>query len=82
MENKVILNGELLSVYDELGKLLMKVKRSVNRLYKIILEESKSVCLLTKEEESTWLWHARLGHVNFQALTLIYVKGGNGIWNP
>ncbi|XP_066341937.1 uncharacterized protein [Miscanthus floridulus] len=26
------------------------------------------VCLLTKLEEATWLWHARYGHLNFRAL--------------
>ncbi|KAL8101414.1 hypothetical protein AgCh_033340 [Apium graveolens] len=49
----------------------MKVKKTENRLYKISLEESKLSCLLTKLEENTWLWHARLGHVNFRALELI-----------
>ena len=27
--------------------------------------------MLTKAEESSWLWHARLGHVNFNALQLM-----------
>lgn len=67
--NKVILDGEYLWVYDERRRLLMRVKRSANRLYKISLEESTSSCLLAKAEENTWLWHTRLGHVNFQALT-------------
>lgn len=29
----------------------MKVKRSLNRLYKICIEENRVVCLLTKAEE-------------------------------
>lgn len=49
----------------------MKVKRTENRLYKISLEENQPTCLHTKSEENTWLWHARLGHVNFQALELM-----------
>lgn len=69
--NRVILEGDFLWVYESDGRLLMKVKKSENRLYKISLEESKSSCLLTKMEENTWLWHARLGHVNFQALELM-----------
>lgn len=35
--NRVVLNGVFLCVYDEKGTFLMKVKRSENRLYKIIL---------------------------------------------
>ncbi|XP_074336381.1 uncharacterized protein LOC141673529 [Apium graveolens] len=69
--NKVILDGDYSWVHEASGKLLMKVKRTENRLYKISLEESKATCLLTKPEEDTWLWHARLGHVNFQALELM-----------
>ncbi|KAL8089889.1 hypothetical protein AgCh_039374 [Apium graveolens] len=67
--NKVILEGEYLWVYDEIGRLLMRVRRSPNRLYKISLEESAPMCLLTKAEETTWLWHTTMGHVNFQVLT-------------
>lgn len=66
--NKVVLDGDYLWVYEEHGRLLMKVKRSENHLYKISLEENNPTCLLAKTEEDTWLWHARLGHVNFQAL--------------
>ncbi|KAK1361326.1 hypothetical protein POM88_045800 [Heracleum sosnowskyi] len=69
--NKVVVQGEYLWVNDKQGKLLMKVKREVNRLYKIDIEDSKPLCLLTKTEENSWLWHSRLGHVNFAALTLM-----------
>lgn len=56
-ENKVIMNGERLWVYDDRGKLLMMVKRSVNRLCKIVIEERNPMCMLLKVEEKTWLWH-------------------------
>ena len=46
--NKVVLHGEFLWVYGNDGKLLMKVKRSTNHLYKILLEESQGDCLLIK----------------------------------
>lgn len=69
--NKVILDGEYLWVHEANGKLLMKVKRIENRLYKISLEESGYSCFLNKVEEDTWLWHTRLGHVNFQVLEMM-----------
>ena len=69
--NKVILNGEHLWVYEKSGKLLIKVQRSSNRLYKLVVESNKNMCLLTKREEVSWLWHSRLGHVNFQAMQLM-----------
>lgn len=69
--NKVIMRGEFLWIYEERGRLLMKVKRSPNRLYKIIIEVSKQRCLMTKPEENSRLWHLRLGHVNYQAMALM-----------
>ncbi|XP_074337774.1 uncharacterized protein LOC141674971 [Apium graveolens] len=48
-----------------------KVKKSMNRLYKIIVESRSSECLLTKSDENAWLWHARLGHVKFNALKMM-----------
>lgn len=37
----------------------------------ISLEESKLVCQFSKVEGETWLWHNRIGHVNFKAMELI-----------
>lgn len=62
---KVVLHGEFLRVYDTKEKLLMKVKRSPNRLYKMIIETTKATCLMAKSDDLGWLWHSRLGHVNF-----------------
>lgn len=69
--NRVILEGEYLWVYEKNGKLLIKVIRSANRLYKLVVTENKRECLLVKENEATWLWHSRLGHVNFQAMKMM-----------
>lgn len=49
----------------------MKVKWSSNRLYKLIIEETRYRVLMSAAEESAWLWHSRLGHVNFQAMMLM-----------
>ena len=73
--NKVVIRGEYLWVYDKKEKLLMKVKRSQNRLYKLIIESEIPKCLLSKTDEVSKLWHARLGHVNYQALSMMYKEG-------
>ncbi|XP_074355672.1 uncharacterized protein LOC141695315 [Apium graveolens] len=73
--NKVLLDGDYLWVYDEQGRLSMKVKKSENRLYKISLEEMWPRCMIIKAEENTWLWQSRMGHVNFQALELMSKEG-------
>lgn len=67
----ITLSGVLLWVRDNKGELIMKVKRSTNRLYKVILHNSEGKCLLVKGDENNWLWHSRLGHVNFNAMTMM-----------
>lgn len=69
--NKIVLKDMYLWVYEDDGRLIMKVKRSTNRLYKIILETVETNCMLTRVEQKSWLWHARLGHVNFGAMTMM-----------
>lgn len=69
--NRLVLLGEYLWIYEKCDKLLMKVKKSSNRLYRIVIEEGTTTCLLAKVEEESWLWHARLGHVNFDAIKLM-----------
>ncbi|GJY66443.1 zinc finger, CCHC-type containing protein [Tanacetum coccineum] len=46
----------------------MKVARQRNRLYKANLRIGTPVCLLANLKDDTWLWYARLGHLNFESL--------------
>ncbi|KAL8097202.1 hypothetical protein AgCh_030354 [Apium graveolens] len=68
---KFIMSGEYLWVRGEQKELIMKVKRSTNRLYKIILQNCEQKCLLAEGCDVNWLWHSRLGHVNFKAMALM-----------
>ena len=84
--NIVMIRGEHMWVYDKEEKLLMKVKRSQNRLYKLIIESRSSECLLSRTDKVSKLWHARIGHVNYQALPLMFkekmVSGLPGVVQP
>lgn len=53
--NGVVLLVDYLWVFDECEKLLMKVKRSSNRLYKLIIETVKPKCLLSSSDETSRL---------------------------
>lgn len=61
-------------VHDKNERLLMKVKKSQNRLYKIELEETRSMCLIAQIGDTVWLWHTRLGHISLSALKSISDK--------
>ncbi|KAL8100917.1 hypothetical protein AgCh_032970 [Apium graveolens] len=76
--NEVILKGNYLWVYEKKGSLLMKVKRSQNRLYKLLDETVTSECLLSKLDEVSRLWHVRLGHVN--QLSIALMKKNNMVY--
>lgn len=71
----VRMKNDLLTMHDEDGKLLMKVTRSRNRLYKIKIKAGTPTCLLTNMHDESWKWHARLGHVNFATMSLMSKKG-------
>ncbi|KAJ9560810.1 hypothetical protein OSB04_005970 [Centaurea solstitialis] len=65
---KIIMQDNVLLLYGQDQKLLMRVERSRNRLYKINLKVGVPICLLTNLEDHAWLWHARLGHLNFDSI--------------
>ncbi|KAK9078427.1 hypothetical protein SSX86_002484 [Deinandra increscens subsp. villosa] len=69
------IKDEFLKVYDELNQLVMKVQRSTNRLYKVKINYAQPICLKACLEEEPWIWHARLGHANFQVLNQMSSKG-------
>lgn len=49
--DEIRIKDPFLWVHDVTGKLLMKVRRSSNRLYKIELEEVKGTCLIAKSND-------------------------------
>lgn len=69
--NKVVLKGEYLWIHDECKRLLMKVKRSPNRLYKILMQTGKQRCLMSEVDYVSYLWHKRLRHINYQAMQMM-----------
>ncbi|KAM0024917.1 putative RNA-directed DNA polymerase [Helianthus debilis subsp. tardiflorus] len=65
---EIEMKQDYLRMHDDKGRLVMKVQRSTNRLYKIVLTIGKQVCLAMKLNEEAWVWHARLGHTNFKMM--------------
>nr|GEW19526.1 zinc finger, CCHC-type [Tanacetum cinerariifolium] len=65
---KVVMEDDELRLYDMGNKIFIKVTQQRNRLYKANLRIGTRVCLLANLKDNTWLWHARLGHLNFESL--------------
>uniref|UniRef100_A0ACD5X227 Uncharacterized protein n=1 Tax=Avena sativa TaxID=4498 RepID=A0ACD5X227_AVESA len=55
-------------VRDRNRRLLAKVERSRNRLYKVPLQIAQPICLSARRGSDAWRWHERLGHQHFAAL--------------
>jgi len=74
--HKILLDeNELEVVEKQSDRLIMKVPRTVNTMYKIELNTVEPVCLMASIENEAWLWHGRLGHVNFRSLKQLVGKG-------
>ena len=56
---------------DTYGKIVATASRAPNDIY--VLDEVTKACLLAKEDES-WLWHKRMGHINFENIVRISKK--------
>ncbi|KAD4384758.1 hypothetical protein E3N88_24926 [Mikania micrantha] len=57
-----------LTMIEQDGSVAMRVPRSANRLYKIKLTKGNPMCLKTEMTDPAWLWHGRLGHLNFDTM--------------
>ncbi|XP_013623877.1 PREDICTED: uncharacterized protein LOC106329780 [Brassica oleracea var. oleracea] len=71
----VRMKDNYLTLKDPEGRLLVKVMRTANRLYKLKLQVLRATCLHTRLEEEPWRWHARLGHVNFKTIRAMATQG-------
>ena len=69
------IRGGYMTVWDRQNRLLAKVPRSPNRLYKVNLKIVQPACLSVRRGDTAWTWHERLGHQNFGALRTMSSSG-------
>lgn len=65
---KIVIEDDYLLLYDPGRRLLARVKRARNRLYILDLSLTRPICLMANTGDAAWIWHARYGHLNFDAL--------------
>lgn len=71
---EVRMKGNLMMLFDRLGKLMIQTIRAKNRLYKVILQADTIECLqMTLPTESS-RWHAQLGHINTETMKAMINK--------
>jgi hypothetical protein len=71
--NKILFDSEKCDVRKEgSGKLVAIARRTPNNIY-VLNEIGRGKCCLGKENQS-WIWHRRMGHINFDNLVKISRK--------
>lgn len=66
---KFKINQGICSTYDGKKTLITKIKMSANRLFPLCITILDKNMLNTTMRDRNWLWHLRLGNVNFESLT-------------
>jgi hypothetical protein len=64
----VLIRRGVLRIWDQQGRLLVRVTRGRNRLYLLHLEIAQPICLSARRDDIACRWHERFGHLNFDAL--------------
>jgi hypothetical protein len=65
----VIMENNLLTLYDSNQKIIMKSEKGSNRTFKVNVETVEAECLSAESSEGdSKLWHKRLGHLNYRSL--------------
>ena len=67
---RVAIEEGVLRIWNRKKELVVMIQRMVNRLYKLQLNILRQVCLAVHDERS-WRWHARYGHIGWEALWML-----------
>lgn len=63
-------------MFDQQGKRMLKIPLAQNRTFQVDLSVTESQCMSAEILDSdTWLWHLRLGHLNFKGMNMLRSKG-------
>jgi transposase InsO family protein len=65
---RMLIEGGVLRVWDRRHRLLARVQRTENRMYRLELQVARPLCLTVHQDDDAWRWHERLGHANFRSL--------------
>ena len=65
---KINMEGCTLWLKDRNVNLIAKVTMSKNRMFILDMKAGEAVCLKTCVEDTSWIWHMRFGHLNFDSL--------------
>ena len=65
---KITMEDMMMLVYDKTKNLIIKTPLTRNITFKIGMQALEHECLSDVSNKEEWLWHYRLGHLNFRDL--------------
>lgn len=72
---KVILHQDCLEMFDSKQRKILRAPLSKNRTFQANIKAAKVQCLTaTDSNDECWLWHSRLGHLNFKDMRQLAVR--------
>ena len=69
---KITMEDMMMLVYDKTRNLIIKTPLTRNRTFKIGTQALEHECLSAVSNKEEWLWHYRLGHLNFKDLAQMH----------
>lgn len=70
----VRMREDYLTLHDKNGSLIVRAKRSPNRLYKVLMKIVDTKCLQILTQNNSTKWHARLGHIGGDSMKAMVNK--------
>ena len=70
----IIMKDGFLNLRDSCDNLIAKVPMTKNRMFIIKIQSDVAKCLKAFVGDSSWLWHLRFGHLNFDSLNSLSRK--------
>jgi hypothetical protein len=64
----------VMRIWDRHRRLIAKVIRCSNRLYVINVQVAQPLGFAVRQDDETWQWHERFGHLHFEALKQLSAK--------
>ena len=68
------MKDKFLNLRDSNDNLIAKVPMNKNRMFILKIQNDVAKCLKACVGDSSWLWHLRLGHLNFDGLNSLSKK--------
>ena len=72
---EIKMKDRTLTLLDTKGVIIAKVAMKWNRILLQNIETNVPKCIKTYVKDETWLWHIRLGRVNFDNLKMMKKRG-------